>query len=129
MSRFDQRWRVLARSARRAPQSLPVPPPLERVQAILVRGREEAAQAPDTFVERTRGWALPAAAVLLLYVLAAPAVDQAWTNTLALENPLTLVPRAPVVPPPPVPSPPPVPRLPLRGSTEWLENLMKEMQP
>lgn len=129
MRRFEEQWRRLARTAGTPGPAVPPAPDEGQVAVLMARGRERSATESDPFGRRAPRWALPAAAVLVLYVLALPVTERAWTNTLALENPLKLVPRAPAVPPPPVPTPPAVPRPPVTGSTEWLETLMKEMQP
>jgi hypothetical protein len=128
MSGFDERWRALTRAAGRAPEPRLVPLRWEWTDSLATR--PAPAERPSA---RRRGpalsWALPAAVVALLYALALPALEPAWTNVRTLTNPLEAVPRAPTVPSPPVPAPPPLPRPPVtRGSTEVLKGLMKEMQ-
>jgi hypothetical protein len=129
MSGFEKRWHTLARAAGKAGSAPSRAPDRRQVESWMVLGRSEAVRQARTPARLLPGWVLPAAALVLLYALALPVSGRAWTNTLTLENPLSLVPRPPVVPSPPVPSPPSVPRLPLRGSTDWLDSLMKEMHP
>jgi hypothetical protein len=130
MSDFEERWRTLARSARSAPERPLVPLRSEWATFALARKRGGAEPSKKTFVGWGPDWALPAAAVALLYALALPVVEPAWNSMRMLRNPLAAVPRAPRVPTPPVPAPPALPRPPGAGeSTELLQKLMKEMQP
>ena len=130
MSGFEKRWRTLARSARRAPEPPPVPLRSGWVTLAVARTRSRAEPSKRRLPGWAPQWALPAAAVLLLYALALPAVEPAWASVRGLTNPLAAVPRAPRVPTPPVPAPPSLPRPPVvSGSTEVLQKLMKEMQP
>lgn len=133
MSPFEERWRQLARSAGRAPEPETAPPDRDRVRGAMLRGRAAGAPPRRLLPEWAPDWALPAAAILVLYALALPAAEAAWhtvRTSETLANPLNAVPRAPRVPTPPVPTPPPLPRPPVAsGSTELLEILLKEMQP
>ena len=107
MSDFERRWRRLARTAGKASSTASRAPDRLQVESWMARGREGAARGSET-PYRVPGWALPAAALVLLYAVALPVSGRAWTNTLKLETPLSLVPRPPTVPAPPVPSPPSV---------------------
>jgi hypothetical protein len=129
MSRFDERWKALTRAARGAPEPPLVPLRSEWLEGLEAKRRERAAPAPRTWSGWAPEWALPAAAVLLLYALALPAVGEAWASARSLTHPLAAVPRAPSFPSPPVPTPPPLPRPPVAGGSEILQNLIKEMQP
>lgn len=129
MRGFDDRWRALTRAAGRAPEPPLVPLRWEWAESLATRPAPEE-QPSARLRGPAPGWALPVAVVALLYALALPALEPAWTTVRTLTNPLEAVPRAPTVPSPPVLAPPPLPRPPVTsGSTEVLKDLMKEMQP
>ena len=133
MSPFEDRWRGLARTAGQAPEPGTTPPDPGWVAEAMARAAEASAPPRRLIPDWAPDWVLPAAAVLVLYVLALPAAEAAWhtvRTSRALTNPLAAVPRAPRVPTPPIPIPPPLPRPPVAsGSTELLEMLLKEMKP
>jgi hypothetical protein len=119
MSGFDARWRTLARSARRAPETPLGPPPLG-----LARRAGEPLAAPSAG-GRWRPWLGPVAALFLLYALALPLFDRALAATASLRVSFDDVPRPPSLPPPPVPHPPLLPKPPsLPRTTEALEFLV-----
>ncbi|MFN7972031.1 MAG: hypothetical protein U0166_06720 [Acidobacteriota bacterium] len=106
MSAFDDRWRALARSARRAPErAIPPAPPY-----LAARARAMASQT----VPRSSVWRLAAAGALtaLLYVAAIPYSGVAVSSIALLDVHLPRVPAPPALPAIEVPAPPTLPTLP-----------------
>jgi len=123
---FDERWRALARSASRSADRGPTARESAEAAVRALRARPRGA-APDG---RGLPWMVPAAAVLVLYALALPALSQAWAAARSLAASPLVLPRPPAVAPPPLPAPPRLPTPPtVPGSTELLNSVLKEMQP
>jgi len=125
VTRFDERWRRLARSAGRAPEPPFGPPPLHLVSRAL-------GAAPASSAESWRLWWGPVAAAALLCGSALPFVEGALQAAASLDVSLRDLPRPPTLPTPPLPRAPILPKppaLPTAGGALDLFLAPKETRP
>lgn len=120
MSDFHARWRDLAAAARRAPgREVPAPP----ARLLFL---DPWPEPEPSWLGARPVWQL-AAALAMLYVVAAPLALPAWDAAREVRGfTLADVPRPPAIPSPPIPSVPAIPRPPALPSVETLPALLEE---